>query len=274
MGYAMRAGRVPGIAQDNGNIGIGTPSPADQLQIGTLASGSDQYLSIKSAGGNAWRTGIKFRHFSDEGGFNIEDDEHGGSSGLNFVRYPFGSPATAMFIDRFSGNVNIALSNPSAKLEVAGTVTGTAFVGDGSGLTNLPTAESHETVFPAQGMAWIKPGKFLMGSRTDEPGHESDETQHWVTLTKGFWMGVQEVTQAEYVAATGLANPSTFTGDTNRPVEKVSWTSAVAYCTALTTTERTANRIPADWEYRAANGDGMGVLQPSGSAEHALWLRG
>ena len=111
-------------------------------------------------------------------------------------------------------------------------------------------AEPPETVFPAQGMVWIKPGKFLMGSRADEPGRGSDETQHWVTLTKGFWMGVHEVTQAEYVAVTGLANPSKFSSDTNRPVELVSWASAVAYCTALTTTERTAGRIPTDWEYR------------------------
>ncbi|MGK0188684.1 MAG: sulfatase activating formylglycine-generating enzyme [Verrucomicrobiales bacterium] len=86
--------------------------------------------------------------------------------------------------------------------------------------------------------------------RAGRPGRGGDETQHWVTLTKGFWMGVHEVTQAEYVAVTGLANPSNFTGDTNRPVETVSWTSAVAYCTTLTTTERTASRIPLDWEYR------------------------
>ena len=137
------------------------------------------------------------------------------------------------------GKVGIGKAKPATALDVAGTVTATAFSGDGSGLTNLPAsaAESSETVFPSQGMVWIKPGKFLMGSRTDEPERGSDETQHWVTLTKGFWMGVNEVTQAEYVAVTGLANPSSFTGDTNRPVETVSWTSAVAYCTTLTATE-------------------------------------
>jgi formylglycine-generating enzyme required for sulfatase activity len=100
------------------------------------------------------------------------------------------------------------------------------------------------------GMVWIVPGKFLMGSRADELGRRSDETQHRVTLTKGFWMGVHEVTQAEYVAVTGLANPSNFAGDTNRPVDTVTWSSAVAYCDTLTTSERAANRIPNDWEYR------------------------
>jgi formylglycine-generating enzyme required for sulfatase activity len=137
-----------------------------------------------------------------------------------------------------------------------GTVTAAAFTGDGSGLTNIPanTTPINEppiTVIPVTGMAWIKPGTFLMGSRADEPGRSSDETQHAVTLTKGFWMGVHEVTQREYVAVTG-SNPSNFQSpvDTNRPVEQVSYNSAVAYCAQLTTTERTAGRIPATWAYR------------------------
>ena len=141
-------------------------------------------------------------------------------------------------------------------LTLGGTTSGTfsgAISGDGSGLTNIPasamaSAESPETVFPASGMVWIKPGKFLMGSRTDEVARDNDETQHWVTLTQGFWMSSHEVTQAEYQNVIGI-NPSSFTGDTNRPVETVSWNEAVDYCTALTNAERNANRIPSDWEY-------------------------
>ena len=137
-------------------------------------------------------------------------------------------------------------------LALGGTTSGT-FSGDGSGLTNIPasamaSAESPETVFPVSGMVWIKPGKFLMGSRTDEVARDNDETQHWVTLTQGFWMSSHEVTQAEYQNVIGI-NPSSFTGDTNRPVETVSWNEAVDYCTALTNAERNANRIPSDWEY-------------------------
>ena len=137
-------------------------------------------------------------------------------------------------------------------LALGGTTSGT-FSGDGSGLTNIPasamaSAESPETVFPVSGMVWIKPGKFLMGSRIDEVARDNDETQHWVTLTQGFWMSSHEVTQAEYQNVIGI-NPSSFTGDTNRPVETVSWNEAVDYCTALTNAERNANRIPSDWEY-------------------------
>jgi formylglycine-generating enzyme required for sulfatase activity len=150
---------------------------------------------------------------------------------------------------------SVSSAKLASNLSLGGTTTGT-FSGDGSGLTNLPSssAESPANVFPARGMAWIKPGSFLMGSRVDGPEDNANETQHPVTLTKGFWIGVHEVTQAEYLAVMG-SNPSYFqspnvTADTSRPVEQVDWNSAVAYCAALTTSERTAGRIPASWGYR------------------------
>jgi formylglycine-generating enzyme required for sulfatase activity len=45
-------------------------------------------------------------------------------------------------------------------------------------------------------------------------------------------------------------NPSTFQGNPQRPVETVSWNSAMAYCAALTATEAAAGRIPAGYQYR------------------------
>jgi formylglycine-generating enzyme required for sulfatase activity len=46
------------------------------------------------------------------------------------------------------------------------------------------------------------------------------------------------------------SNPSWYTGDTNRPVETVSWYAATNYCAKLTARERAAGRLPAGWEYR------------------------
>ena len=44
----------------------------------------------------------------------------------------------------------------------------------------------------------IKPGEFQMGSPTTETGHETNETQHKVTLTKGFRMCQYEITCAQF----------------------------------------------------------------------------
>jgi len=70
-----------------------------------------------------------------------------------------------------------------------------------------------------------------------------------VTLTKGIFMGKYLVTQAEYLAVVGN-NPSQFTGDLNRPVERVSWNDSTNYCALLTQQELAAKRIPVGSKYR------------------------
>jgi formylglycine-generating enzyme required for sulfatase activity len=62
------------------------------------------------------------------------------------------------------------------------------------------------------------------------------------------------VTQAEYQAVRGT-NPSQFQGAiypnaAQRPVERVTWNDAMAYCAALTATEAAAGRLPAGYQYR------------------------
>jgi formylglycine-generating enzyme required for sulfatase activity len=98
-------------------------------------------------------------------------------------------------------------------------------------------------------MVWINPGTFLMGSPANEPGHDIDETQHQVTLTKGFYMGKVPVTQAQYQAVMG-SNPSEhkvggvrafyisgIIDTTNFPVEMVSWYDAIVFCNKLSMQE-------------------------------------
>lgn len=67
-------------------------------------------------------------------------------------------------------------------------------------------------------LARIPSGDFLMG--TDD--RNSDEwPPHRVMLPAGFWMGIHEVTQAEWQQVMG-ENPSQFKGP-NHPVERISW---------------------------------------------------
>jgi formylglycine-generating enzyme required for sulfatase activity len=67
------------------------------------------------------------------------------------------------------------------------------------------------------------PGTFMMGTPADEVGHNfmAQESQHLVTLTKPFYMGVFEVTQKQFQLVTG-STPASYKGDT-RPVERVSY---------------------------------------------------
>ena len=102
--------------------------------------------------------------------------------------------------------------------------------------------------------ASIPAGKFLMGSPATEKERSPNETQHEVTLTQGFLMGVHEVTQAQYAQVMGK-NPSDFQGD-NLPVETVSYKDALEFCQKLSDlpAEKAAGRkyrLPteAEWEY-------------------------
>ena len=96
-------------------------------------------------------------------------------------------------------------------------------------------------------MVWIKPGTFKMGSSKRERGREKIEIQHEVTLTKGYWIGIYEVTQAQYKSVMNT-NPSKFQG-ADLPVEYVSWNEAMEFCRKLTEQERSAGRLPLGYAY-------------------------
>ncbi len=89
----------------------------------------------------------------------------------------------------------------------------------------------------------IKPGRFQMGSPESEHQHESDETQHSVTLTKGYYLQSTLVTQKQWQAVMG-SNPSNFKGDDNLPVENVNWLDAVDFCNKLSAKEGQEAALP------------------------------
>jgi formylglycine-generating enzyme required for sulfatase activity len=71
----------------------------------------------------------------------------------------------------------------------------------------------------------IEAGSFAMGSPTNELGRVSNEDQHTVTLTQGFFIGVFPVTQKQWERVMGTW-PSYFSNEefrNTRPVEKVSY---------------------------------------------------
>ena len=109
-------------------------------------------------------------------------------------------------------------------------------------------------VTPVSGMVWIRPGSFAMGSPSNELGRSggsisAESPLTTVSITRGIWMGSRELTQGEWIALM-TNNPSAHTGDTNRPVEMVSWNNCTDYCARLTIREQASGHIPANWTYR------------------------
>ena len=86
----------------------------------------------------------------------------------------------------------------------------------------------------------IPAGKFMMGSPDGEgPGRE--HPRHEVRITRPFYLGAFELTQAQYKAVTGQ-NPSDNKGGDilppdNLPVERVFWLDAVRFCNTLSEKE-------------------------------------
>ncbi len=103
-------------------------------------------------------------------------------------------------------------------------------------------------------MIEITGGTFLMGSPPSEVRREGDEgPQHQVTVPT-FYIGKDEVTQAQWQAVMGN-NPSNFKGS-NLPVENVSWSDAVEFCKRLSQNTGREYRLPseAEWEYACRAG--------------------
>jgi formylglycine-generating enzyme required for sulfatase activity len=115
-------------------------------------------------------------------------------------------------------------------------------------------------------MVLIPAGSFMMGS---DSGDDDEKPAHKVTVT-GLYMDRYEVTQKAYQSLMGT-NPSKFT-DPLKPVERVSWLSAIKYCnmrsakeglqpcynlqTAECNFSATGYRLPteAEWEYACRAG--------------------
>ena len=93
----------------------------------------------------------------------------------------------------------------------------------------------------------ISAGSFIMGAVPgDDEANIDEKPQHRVEITKAFYIGVYEVTQAQWQAVMGT-NPSYFKGS-RRPVEQVSWNDAVEFCRRLSQREGVTYRLPTEAE--------------------------
>ena len=116
-------------------------------------------------------------------------------------------------------------------------------------------------------MLLVPGGTFMMGCSPGDGECGGDENPaHQVTLTDAFYLGKTEVTQAQWTAEMG-SNPSAHQGNTQFPVEMVSWTMAQSFCTTADL------RLPteAEWEYACR---GRTITSRYGVLEDIAWYGG
>lgn len=126
-------------------------------------------------------------------------------------------------------------------------------------LPGLVAAASHsspaKTTTNSIGMEFvlIPAGTFQMGSND---GDADEKPVRQTTISRAFYLGKFEVTQAQWQAVMGN-NPSLFQNDPKRPVEQVWWNDAQAFIGKLNEKEgHQRYRLPteAEWEYAARAG--------------------
>ena len=144
-------------------------------------------------------------------------------------------------------------------------------------------------------MIYVAPGSFMMGSPESEEGRFDNESQHRVTLTKGYWIGKYPVTQSQWkalVSANGVSfeegEPTPYFSregggsdcvsgmDTSDfPMESVSWNDCDALVKALNrnATDGRTYSLPteAQWEFAARGGTkSRGYIYSGGNDMDAL----
>ena len=115
-------------------------------------------------------------------------------------------------------------------------------------------------------MAKVEAGTFIMGATSEMQDPDKDEKPiHQVILTKNYFMGKTEVTQALWEAVMSN-NPSSFKGN-NKPVERVSWDECQTFISKLNAVTGRRFRLPteAEWEFAARGGNYSHRYQYSGS---------
>ena len=106
-------------------------------------------------------------------------------------------------------------------------------------------------------MVPIKGGTFMMGCSTDmdSSAGSNEAPVHQVTLSS-YYIGQTEVTQELWQVVMG-ANPSYFSGDSQNPVEKVTWNDCQQFISRLNELTGESFRLPteAEWEFAARGGN-------------------
>jgi formylglycine-generating enzyme required for sulfatase activity len=108
-----------------------------------------------------------------------------------------------------------------------------------------------------QRFRYLASGAEVIGSPDGEKGRESDELPVRLILPHGFWLAEVELSRAVYGATAADPSRTRLVDAEHQPVERITWTQAVACCTALNAAvPGLGARLPleAEWEYACRAG--------------------
>jgi serine/threonine protein kinase len=119
----------------------------------------------------------------------------------------------------------------------------------------------------------IPGGRFKMGSAINEPGHQDNEREHVVRLSRPFFIACTEVTRGQYRRVMDSLPSDAGDGANDLPIDHVSWNDARNFCEKLQAIDGRKYRLPteAEWEYACR----AGTLTPftwMGHVEDIAWF--
>lgn len=104
-------------------------------------------------------------------------------------------------------------------------------------------------------MIYVEKGSFTMGAISDDNYDHREHPSHKVHLTRSYYIGETEVTQALWESVMGN-NPSVHKGN-NMPADRISWNDCQSFISKLNKLTGKSFRLPteAEWEYAAKGGN-------------------
>ena len=218
--------------------------------------------------------GTEFRVY----GFNRYDgySSKALTKSTDWMRTTISSDGYSPYIYGFLSSESSTLFVINGDYNYSRTINDTEFAQGRTGKFTLPTEDSftgwekgyQNKIVVVNGisfkMIYIEAGTFTMGATSEQTGAFSDESPaHQVTITKDYYMGETEVTQALWYAVMGQKPTSDGSawsdtkglGD-NYPAYYISWNDCQGFISKLNQLTGLTFRLPteAEWEYAARGG--------------------